>query len=106
MECRNLCKVYDYRIFGVWESAVAIPIIWQSKSDPYDMLMLGVLTLNSNRRLIPRAELDVSIAKKLDRKRVLSLSIMSFLDAKQATLLEESLTEVGLSFVTFLYKSI
>jgi hypothetical protein len=100
VERRNLRTKYDERIFRVWESAVAVPLVWQNPSNLYDVVTLGVLTLNSTRRLIPFAEMTAAAAQQLDVQRALSPSSMSLLDAKQTTLLEESLRDAGLSLVT------
>ena len=100
VERQNFRENYDDRKFRIWESAVAVPLVWQNRDNLYDLMTLGAITLNSNRRIIGLPDLQKSASSKTDIERVHRPSVMSFLDAKQTTLLEESLRDAGLSLVS------
>jgi hypothetical protein len=99
VERQNLRDTYDERIFRVWESAVAAPLLWQNRDNPYDIMTLGAITLNSNRRIVSQRDLEGAAKEQTDIERVHRPSVMCILDAKQTTMLDESLRDAGRSLI-------
>jgi hypothetical protein len=86
----------DGRQWRLWLSAVATPIRWASSNGFEDILILGVLTLNSQRRFVD----DVGLLRSeyladLDVRRHFAPSAISFLDNDKKDEILKSLQRVA-----------
>lgn len=96
----RLDDLSDDRDFATWQTSFGVPILWVNPRNRYDELMLGVITLNSTRRVIELEELRKAKRDGMDVKEVLSPSVLSFLTGDDGRRLRDLLSTTGCDLVT------
>jgi hypothetical protein len=89
----------DERSFATWLSVFGVPIIWTNPDEPHDQLLLGVITLNSNRRTLPLDEMRRATADGTDVEERMRPSVLSFFSEEEDQRLKSTLLKVGLEMI-------